>query len=69
MSRTLSCLIRRIVVAKSGKRTEDAFELIGLITTQFRQVDYIGIDRHGALGSPARLLADDHLLCSTFGLF
>ncbi|MCX8572829.1 hypothetical protein [Aminobacter sp. MET-1] len=43
MSRTLSCLIRRIVVAKSGKRAEDAFELIEFITTQFRQIDYIGI--------------------------
>ena len=40
MSRTLSCLIWRIVVAKSGEWTEDAFELIEFITTQFRQVDY-----------------------------
>ncbi|WP_165915784.1 hypothetical protein [Aminobacter aminovorans] len=35
----LSCLILRIIVARSGKRAEDAFELFEFITTQFRQVD------------------------------
>ncbi|MCA0279192.1 MAG: hypothetical protein LCH86_24630 [Proteobacteria bacterium] len=46
MSRTLSCLIWRIVVAKSGKWTENAFEPIEFITTQFRQVDCLDWPYH-----------------------
>lgn len=55
--RAFSYRISRIIVAGSGKRAEDAFELIEFIATQFGQVN--GLNRTAVAAGVLALLDDE----------